>query len=89
MSSHNHLPPLVRELVSDSNLFSLKDFAQLSNLTPEECAKVLAAFVASGVLRQTCTDDGDIYYWLVKDPHTNEAGPAQIGRRRAKGKKEE
>jgi hypothetical protein len=78
MSSHNHLPPLVRELVTKSNLFSLIDFARISNLTAEECAEILAAFVASGVLRLTRTEDGDVYYWLVKDPDEKQASPDAV-----------
>lgn len=73
MDTHSHLPPLVRELAGKSNLFSLRDFAQLSNLSAEECAEVLAAFVASGVLRKTSTADGDVYYWLVTDPDVHKA----------------
>lgn len=75
MSYHNSLPPLVRELAKKSNLFSLEDFAKKSNLTAEECAETLAAFVASGVLRRTQTADGEVYYWLVKDPDEKQAGP--------------
>jgi len=63
----------VRELAKKSNLFSLDDFAKKSNQSAEECAEALAAYVASGVLRKTQTADGDVYYWLVKDPDKKKA----------------
>jgi hypothetical protein len=74
---HRYLPPLARELTKKSSLFSLADFALKSNLSPEECAEALAAFVASGVLRKTMTDDGEVYYWLVKDPTEKKAAVAE------------
>ena len=47
----------------------------LSHMAPvaSEQNVALAAFVASGVLRKTQTADGDVYYWLVKDPDEKKA----------------
>ena len=71
---HSYLPPLARELTKKTNLFSLAEFARKSTLTSEECAEALEAFVTSGVLRRTQTDDGEVYYWLVRDPNKHKAG---------------